>query len=121
MALIVFMRGVNVGGHKSFQPSVLAKELAEFDVVNIGAAGTFVVRKKISPTALRDEFLNREEFESESQARALGALWKEEYNTERPHSSLRYQTPAEFSATCPRYVPTEEEKSDPPTTEPPNR
>jgi putative transposase len=37
---------------------------------------------------LRDEFLDREEFESESQARALGTLWKEEYNTERPHSSL---------------------------------
>src|SRR3954449_12239088 len=37
---------------------------------------------------LRDEFLDREEFESEPQARALGTLWKEEYNTERPHSSL---------------------------------
>ena len=47
---------------------------------------------------VRDEFLNREEFESEPQARALGALWKEEYNTERPHSSLGYQTPAEFAA-----------------------
>src|SRR5271155_1075633 len=57
---------------------------------------------------LRDEFLNREEFESESQARALGALWKEEYNTERPHSSLRYKTPAEFSAICVRYVPIDE-------------
>ena len=45
---------------------------------------------------VRDEFLNREEFESEPQARALGALWKEEYNTERPHSSLGYKTPAEF-------------------------
>ena len=53
----------------------------------------------------RDEFLSREEFESEPQARALGALWKEEYNTERPHSSLDYKTPAEFAATCPRYVP----------------
>ncbi|MBV8398551.1 MAG: IS3 family transposase [Acetobacteraceae bacterium] len=51
---------------------------------------------------VRDEFLNREEFESEPQARALGAPWKEEYNTERPHSSLGYQTPAEFSATCVR-------------------
>ena len=40
---------------------------------------------------LRDEFLDREEFESEPQARALGALWKEEYNTERPHSSLGLQ------------------------------
>ncbi|CAN5912310.1 hypothetical protein BH23PLA1_BH23PLA1_39600 [soil metagenome] len=62
---------------------------------------------------LRDEFLNREEFVSESQARALGTLWKEEYNTERPHSSLRYQTPAEFAATCERYVPIEEPPSEP--------
>jgi putative transposase len=62
---------------------------------------------------LRDEFLNREEFESESQARALGTLWKEEYNTERPHSSLKDQTPAEFAATCERYVPIEEPTSEP--------
>jgi transposase InsO family protein len=57
---------------------------------------------------LRDEFLDREEFESEPHARALGALWKEEYNTERPHSSLGYLTPAEFAATCGRYVPIEQ-------------
>ena len=56
---------------------------------------------------LCNEFLDREEFESELQAQALGALWKEEYNTERPHSSLRYQTLAEFAATCARYVPIE--------------
>jgi putative transposase len=62
---------------------------------------------------VRDEFLNREEFESEPQARALGALWKEEYNTERPHSSLGYQTPAEFAATCERYVPIDEDLLDP--------
>src|SRR4051795_6085319 len=54
---------------------------------------------------LRDEFLDREEFESEPQARELGTLWKGEYNTERPHSSLGYLTPAEFAATCTRYVP----------------
>jgi transposase InsO family protein len=57
---------------------------------------------------LRDEFLDREEFDSEPQARALGTLWKEEYNTERPHSSLGYKTPAEYAATCVRYVPIEE-------------
>jgi len=67
---------------------------------------------------LRDEFLNREEFESEPQARALGALWKEEYNTERPHSSLRYQTPDEFASTCMRYMPIEEDLPDPSSTEP---
>jgi len=44
MPLVVFLRGVNVGGHRSFRPSLLAKELRDYDVVNIGAAGTFVVR-----------------------------------------------------------------------------
>jgi transposase InsO family protein len=66
---------------------------------------------------LRDEFLELEEFETEPQARALAALWKEEYNTERPHSSLNYLTPAEFSATCERYVPIEEDPRDPPSAE----
>jgi putative transposase len=70
---------------------------------------------------VRDEFLNREEFESEPQARALGALWKEESNTERPHSSLRYQTPAEFAATCERYVPIDEDRLDPSSTVSTNR
>jgi putative transposase len=69
---------------------------------------------------LRDEFLDREEFESESQARALGALWKEEYNTERPHSSLGYQTPAEFAAQCARYVPIDENPTETPPTEQPH-
>ena len=66
---------------------------------------------------VRDEFLNREEFESEPQARALGALWKEEYTTERPHSSLGYKTPAEFAATCVRYMPIEEDLSNRSSTE----
>src|SRR4029079_6176876 len=45
MALVAFIRGVNVGGHRRFRPSLLAKELRAYDVVNIGAAGTLVVRK----------------------------------------------------------------------------
>ena len=45
MALIVFFRGINVGGHRAFRPSVLAQELAIYDAVNVGAAGTLVVRK----------------------------------------------------------------------------
>jgi uncharacterized protein (DUF1697 family) len=44
-ALIVFLRGVNVGGHRTFRPALLAKALRAYDVVNVGAAGTFVVRK----------------------------------------------------------------------------
>ena len=45
MALIVFLRGINVGGHRTFRPSILARDLAAYDVVNVGAAGTLVVRK----------------------------------------------------------------------------
>jgi uncharacterized protein (DUF1697 family) len=45
MSLVVLLRGVNVGGHRRFRPAELVKTLAPFDVVNIGAAGTFVVRK----------------------------------------------------------------------------
>jgi uncharacterized protein (DUF1697 family) len=45
MALVVFFRGINVGGHRAFRPSLLARELAIYDTVNVGAAGTLVVRK----------------------------------------------------------------------------
>jgi putative transposase len=62
---------------------------------------------------LRDEFLNLEDFESEAQAQALGALWKEEYNTERPHSSLAYETPSEYAARFERYVPIDDTPSEP--------
>ncbi len=65
MALVAFLRGVNVGGHRTFQPSLLAKELAALDVVNVGAAGTFVVRKAISQAKLRAELLRRLPFQAE--------------------------------------------------------
>ena len=45
MALIVFLRGINVGGHRAFRPSALAKDLDAYDTMNVGSAGTFVVRK----------------------------------------------------------------------------
>jgi uncharacterized protein (DUF1697 family) len=65
MALVVFLRGVNVGGHRAFRPSVLAAELKEFDVVNVGAAGTFVVRKPGSAARFRTELLRRLPFATE--------------------------------------------------------
>jgi putative transposase len=49
---------------------------------------------------LRDEFLNREEFETVADAQSQANWWRHEYNTIRPHSSLGYQTPKEFSARC---------------------
>lgn len=55
MALVVFLRGVNVGGYRRFRPRVVAQELHRFDVVNVGAAGTFVVRKPVSQARFRAE------------------------------------------------------------------
>jgi len=52
---------------------------------------------------VRDEFLAAEEFGSLREAAVLGAEWRRAYNEDRPHSSLGYQTPAAFAATCPRY------------------
>lgn len=49
---------------------------------------------------LRDELLNAEMFANLRDAKALGANWQNEYNHHRPHSSLGYQTPAAFAATC---------------------
>src|SRR5271167_163519 len=66
MALVVFLRGVNVGGHRTFRPSVLARRLAKLGVINVGAAGTFVVRKPISQAKLRMEFRRFLPFETEA-------------------------------------------------------
>src|SRR5215475_6932033 len=65
MALVVFLRGVNVGGHRRFRPSLLANDLSDFDLVNVGAAGTFVVRNRISQARLRAELRKRLPFETE--------------------------------------------------------
>ena len=66
MASVVFLKGVNVGGHRTFRPSVLAGQMAEFGVLSIGAAGTFVVRKPMSQTKLRQAFMSRLPFETEA-------------------------------------------------------
>ena len=64
-ALVVFLRGVNVGGHRTFRPAQLASQLKHLDVVNIGAAGTFVVRKRIAKSKARAEFAKRLPFETQ--------------------------------------------------------
>lgn len=42
---------------------------------------------------LRDESLNRELFTSLLEAKVVLADWREEYNNDRPHGALGYQTP----------------------------
>lgn len=53
MASVVFLRAVNVGTANRCQPAVIAKQLAKFDIVNIGAVGTFVVREEVTESVLR--------------------------------------------------------------------
>src|ERR1700716_3065356 len=65
MALVVFLRGVNVGGHRTFRPSILAQEMSDYDVVNVGAAGTFVVRKPGSRAKFRTALLRKLPFAAE--------------------------------------------------------
>ena len=48
----------------------------------------------------RDEFLDREVFYTVKEARVLAENWRLEYNDYRPHSSLGYETPAQFAAAC---------------------
>jgi uncharacterized protein (DUF1697 family) len=65
VALVVFLRGVNVGGYRTFRPATFARDLQHFGAVNIGAAGTFVIRAAIARAQLRDEFARRLPFEAE--------------------------------------------------------
>jgi len=48
---------------------------------------------------MRDELLNETMFFSLDDARSKIAEWVADYNDERPHSSLKYQTPAAYAAT----------------------
>ena len=65
MALVVLLRGVNVGGHRTFRPTTLAERLKHLDAVNIGAAGTFVIRRQVTRTQLRAELARWLPFDAE--------------------------------------------------------
>jgi uncharacterized protein (DUF1697 family) len=65
MPSVVFLRAVNVGGTNRCQPALIAKQLAKFDIVNIGAVGTFVVRENISESALRAAIARKLPFKCE--------------------------------------------------------
>jgi uncharacterized protein (DUF1697 family) len=65
MAHVVFLRAVNVGGANLCRPAEIAKQLAKFDIVNIGAVGTFVVRENVSESVLRAAFARKLPFKCE--------------------------------------------------------
>lgn len=49
---------------------------------------------------LRDECLNTQWFRNLWHARRQITAWRNEFNQERPHSSLNYRTPNEFAQAC---------------------
>jgi uncharacterized protein (DUF1697 family) len=61
----VFLRAVNVGGANRCRPAELAKHLAKFGVVNIGAVGTFVVRENVRESVLRTAIAKKLPFKCE--------------------------------------------------------
>jgi uncharacterized protein (DUF1697 family) len=65
MRWVVFLRAVNVGGTNRCQPALIARQLAKFGVINIGAVGTFVVRDDVSESALRAAFAKKLQFKCE--------------------------------------------------------
>jgi putative transposase len=60
----------------------------------------------------RDEFLEVEEFESVPDAQEKKEWFRREYNTVRPHSSLDYKTPKQFSDECDRGLHGQPPKSE---------
>jgi hypothetical protein len=65
VALVVLLRGLNVGGHRRLRPATLAKQLQQFGIVNIGATGTFVVQKRVVRARLRAEIARRLPFKAD--------------------------------------------------------
>jgi uncharacterized protein (DUF1697 family) len=65
MRWVVFLRAVNVGKANRCQPALIAKQLTRFGVVNIGAVGTFVVRRDVSESVLRAAIAKKLPFKCE--------------------------------------------------------
>jgi len=65
MPAVVFLRAVNVGGANRCQPAVIAKQLARFGIINIGAVGTFVVREDVGESTLRTAIARKLSFKCE--------------------------------------------------------
>jgi uncharacterized protein (DUF1697 family) len=87
VALVVLLRGVNVGGHRTFRPAMLARQLKHLDAVNIGAAGTFVIRQPITRAELRAELKRRLPFDAEimiCHGREIVRLMSQNYFADQP-------------------------------------
>lgn len=103
MAFVVFLRGVNVGGAKSFKPTALAADLADLEVESVGAAGTFLVRGKGTAKGVAKRFREALPFEADVYARpaqeVLDLLARDPFRGRlppdaRPFVTILAETPA---------------------------
>jgi len=72
---------VNVGGKNVFRPAQVASALEHLGIVNVGAAGTFLVRERLSAAEVRKEVLAQLEFQPDLAivpAKSLVALVRSE-------------------------------------------
>ena len=65
MRWAIFLRAVNVGGANRCRPALIARQLAKFGVINVGAVGTFVVRENVRQSVLRDAIARKLSFRCE--------------------------------------------------------
>ena len=65
MRWVVFLRGVNVGKANRCHPAAIASQLSRLGVINIGAVGTFIVRKDVSESALHSAIAKKLPFKCE--------------------------------------------------------
>ncbi len=112
LAELFAMRGVPRCIRSDNGPEFVAKEIQRW-LKLVGAETLYV--EPGSPwqngyaesfhSRVRDEFLALEIFESLTAAQKLSRHWKQDYNENRPHSSLGYVTPSEFAARCAASAP----------------
>ena len=87
MTHVVLLRGVNVGGHRTFRPARLAEQLQHLGAINIGAAGTFVIRSSVSQAQLRTELARRLPFDTDimiCRSREIARLVSHDWFAGRP-------------------------------------
>lgn len=86
-AQVVLLRGVNVGGHRTFRPARLAEQLQHLGAINIGAAGTFVIRNPVTQAQLRAELAERLPFDTDIMicpSREIARLLSQDWFAGRP-------------------------------------
>lgn len=109
---LFILRGVPGHVRSDNGPEFIARAVREW-IVAVGAKTAFI--EPGSPwengycesfnSKLRDELLNGEIFYSLAEARIVIEGWRQHYNTQRPHSSLRYKPPAPVELIWPTTPP----------------